>query len=147
LDPRPVLGGGRDEKSIGSATPLDTDVSDVDTVRRTLLSLATRVGARLRSSGPAGRTRAIKVRLAALRPLSRSRTLPAPTDVAREIFAAAWGLFTQLTGRPGSQHSGRLSERIRLLGVRVEGLEATDDAPRQLTLGEREHGWRDAERA
>jgi len=150
-DPRPVLGGGRVEKSIGSETTFDTDVSDVDTVRRTLLSLATRVGARLRRSGHVGRTVTIKVRLADFRTLTRSRTLAAPTDVAREIFAAAWTLFTQtlftqLTRRSG-QPSGVLAERIRLLGVRVEGLEATDGAPRQLALGEREHGWRDAERA
>ena len=150
-DPRPVLAGGRVEKSIGSETTFDTDVSDVDTVRRTLLSLATRVGARLRRSGYVGRTVAIKVRLADFRTLTRSRTLAAPTDVARDIFAAAWALFTQLTRRPGlareTQPSGRLPERIRLLGVRVEGLEASDAAPRQLALGEREHGWRDAERA
>ncbi|MBX6750631.1 MAG: DNA polymerase IV [Micromonosporaceae bacterium] len=156
-DPRPVLGGRPAEKSIGSETTFDTDVSDVDTVRRTLLGLATRVGARLRRSGQVGRTVAIKVRLADFRTLTRSRTLAAPTDVAREIFAAAWALFTQLTGLSGTHLSathlsgnhlnGTLREPIRLLGVRVEGLETTDDIPRQLALGEREHGWRDAERA
>jgi len=145
-DPRPVVGGGRVEKSIGSETTFDTDVSDVDTARRTLLSLATRVGARLRRAGYVGRTVAIKVRLADFRTLTRSRTLATPTDVAREIFAAAWALFTQLIRR-SNPSSGTLSERIRLLGVRVEGLEASDGTPRQLALGEREHGWRDAERA
>jgi DNA polymerase-4 len=37
-------------------------------------------------------------------------------------------------------------ERIRLVGVRLESLAAADEA-RQLTLGEREYGWREAERA
>jgi len=33
------------------------------------------------------------------------------------------------------------------LGVRVEGLAASEGAPRQLQLSDRPHGWRDAERA
>jgi DNA polymerase IV len=157
-DARPVLGGGRAEKSIGSETTFETDVSDVETLRRTLLGLANRVGERLRASGQAGRTVAIKVRLADFTTLSRSRTLAAPTDVAREIFGAAWALFAQLAERPGTQSAalapGDLVRRsrepehigsVRLLGVRVEGLEGSDGAPRQLALDEREHGWRDAE--
>ncbi len=134
-DPRTVQGGGRVEKSIGTETTFDTDVSDVDTLRRTMLGLSTRVGARLRQAGQAGRTVAIKVRLADFRTLSRSRTLPEPTDVARDIFAAAWALFEALGP----------SDRIRLLGVRVEGLGDRDGVPRQLSLDERAHGWRDAE--
>jgi DNA polymerase-4 len=134
-DPRTVQGGGRVEKSIGTETTFDADVSDVDTLRRTMLSLSTRVGARLRQAGQAGRTVAIKVRLADFRTLSRSRTLSEPTDVARDIFAAAWALFEALGP----------SDRIRLLGVRVEGLGDRDGVPRQLSLDERAHGWRDAE--
>ncbi len=147
-DPRPVLDGRSGEKSVGTETTFDTDVSDVDVLRRTLLDLSTTVGRRLRRAGQAGRTVAIKVRLAdelqrglrrgtgtQFRTLNRSRTLPAPTDVAREIFATAWALFEALG--PG--------DRIRLLGVRVEGLEDGDGAPRQPTIDEREHSWRDAE--
>ena len=84
-----------------------------------------------------GRTVAIKVRLTDFSTLNRSRTLPTGTDVARDIFDTAWHLYQVLN--PG--------ERIRLVGVRVEGLVEGDDAARQLALGEREHGWRDAERA
>jgi DNA polymerase-4 len=141
-----VVGGGRTDrgqmfgsqaspKSIGAETTFDIDVSDVDTLRRTLLSLSTKVGARLRRAEQVGRTVAIKVRLADFRTLSRSRTLAVPTDVAREIFAAAWALFEALAA----------GDRIRLLGVRMEGLEATGDTPRQPALDERPHGWRDAE--
>jgi DNA polymerase-4 len=135
-DPRRVS-TERVEKSIGSETTFDVDVADPDVIRTTLLALATKVGERLRHAGHSGRTIAIKVRLSDFRTLNRSRTLGAPTDVAREIFGTAWELYRVLA--PG--------DRIRLLGVRVEGLAAWDDAPRQLTLDEREHGWRDAERA
>ncbi|HEY7222425.1 MAG TPA: DNA polymerase IV [Micromonosporaceae bacterium] len=147
-DPRAVLAGRPAEKSISAETTFDTDVSDVQVLRRTLLGLSTRVGERLRGAGQAGRTVAIKVRLADFRTLNRSRTLTAPTDVAREIFAAAWALFAQLGQGSGEPSDAlRPAERIRLLGVRAEGLSDTGDGPRQLALDERAHGWRDAELA
>jgi DNA polymerase IV len=135
-DPRPVV-PDHVEKSIGAETTFDVDVSDVSVIRRTLLALATKAASRLRRAGQAGRTISIKVRLADFRTLSRSRTVTVPTDVSREIFETAWSLYQAV-------HSG---EQIRLLGVRVEGLTVAEGAPRQLTLGERDHGWRDADRA
>jgi len=135
-DPRRVS-TERVEKSIGAETTFDVDVTDQDVIRRTLLALATMVGERLRKAGHTGRTVVIKVRLTDFTTLNRSRTLPTPTDVAREIFDTAWHLYQVLS--PG--------ERIRLVGVRLEGLVEGDDAARQLALDEREHGWRDAERA
>jgi DNA polymerase IV len=135
-DPREVS-LDRVEKSSGAETTFDVDVTDRVVLRRMVLSLATRVGARLRQSGQTGRTVAIKVRTADFKTVSRSRTLPAATDVARDIFDTAWNLFEVLNPR----------DPIRLIGVRVEGLGAGEDTPRQLSLGEKEHGWRDAERA
>jgi DNA polymerase IV len=126
----------REEKSIGSETTFDTDIDDAERLRRTLLSLSGQVGARLRAAGQAGRTVAIKVRFADFRTINRSRTLPGATDVAQEIFQTAWTLFRSI----GS------SERIRLVGVRVEGLGESGGA-RQPALGDPEHGWREAEQA
>jgi DNA polymerase-4 len=125
------------EKSIGAETTFDVDVADPEVIKRTLLGLADRTAGRVRRAGQAGRTVVLKVRLADFRTLNRSRTLPAPTDVTREIFQTAWALFEAL-------HPG---DRIRLVGVRVEGLAEAGDSPHQLTLGEREHGWREAELA
>nr|WP_275941506.1 DNA polymerase IV [Planosporangium mesophilum] len=135
-DPRSVV-PERAEKSIGAETTFDVDVVDPGEIRRSLLALSGKTAGRLRRAGQTGRTVAIKVRLADFRTLSRSRTLPTATDVTREIFETAWGLFTALS--PG--------EAIRLVGVRVEGLAAGAGAPRQLALGERDSGWREAERA
>ncbi|WP_345636428.1 DNA polymerase IV [Rugosimonospora acidiphila] len=135
-DPRAVV-PEHVEKSIGAETTFDVDVDDPAVVRRTLLALAGKAAARLRQAGQAGRTVSIKVRLADFRTLSRSRTLPAPTDVTNEVFETAWALYDIL--RPG--------DRIRLLGVRVEGLIEAGRAPRQLALDGREHGWPEAERA
>jgi DNA polymerase-4 len=125
------------EKSIGAEMTYDTDVTDPALIRRSLLALSEKVGTRLRAGGQVGRTITIKVRLADFRTVNRSRTMPTTTDVAREIFETAWALFTAL-GAGG---------HIRLIGVRVEGLAAAATASRQLTLGEPERGWREAEAA
>ncbi len=124
------------EKSIGAEMTFDIDVGDPEIIRRSLLALAEKVGARLRAAGQVGRTIGIKVRLADFRTVNRSRTTTS-TDVAREIFEASWALFEALG--PG--------DRIRLIGIRVEGLAAAATASRQLTLGAPERGWREAEAA
>jgi DNA polymerase-4 len=135
-DPRRVV-VEQVEKSIGAETTFDVDVDDPDVIRRSLLALAGKAAGRLRQAGQIGRTIVIKVRLADFRTLNRSRTLPVATDVTREIFETAWALFQALA--PG--------DRIRLVGVRLEGLAGVGATPRQPTLGERDHGWREAERA
>lgn len=127
---------GREEKSIGSETTFDVDIDDLERIRKTLLSLSGQVGARLRAAGQSGRTVAVKVRFADFRTVSRSRTVPIATDVTQEIFQTAWTLFRSLGA----------TDRIRLVGVRVEGLAEAGGA-RQLTLGEPERGWREAEQA
>jgi DNA polymerase-4 len=125
------------EKSIGAETTFDEDVADPAVIRQTLLALSGKAAGRVRRAGQVGRTVALKVRLADFRTLTRSRTLPTPTDVAREIFETAWSLFEAL-------HRG---ERIRLVGVRVEGLAGADGTARQPTLDAPERGWREAEQA
>jgi DNA polymerase-4 len=135
-DPRRVVSEHVD-KSIGAEMTFDTDVVDRTVIRRSLLALADKVGSRLRASGHVGRTIAIKVRSADFRTVSRSRTIPTSTDVAREIFETGWAMFQALgTG-----------DQIRLIGIRVEGLADAATASRQLTLGEPERGWREAEAA
>ncbi|MFD6613217.1 DNA polymerase IV [Micromonospora chalcea] len=125
------------EKSIGAEVTFDTDVSDPDEIRRSLLALADKAGARLRAAGQVGRAVSLKVRFADFRTISRSRTLPVPTDTAREMFDTAWALWEALA--PG--------EPVRLVGVRMEGLAPAGETPQQLTLGAPERGWREAEAA
>ncbi len=136
-DPRRVTPDEPD-KSIGAEETFDTDVDDHEVVHRELLRLAERTGARLRASGQAGRTVSIKIRFADFSTVTRARTLPAPTDAGHEVYETARALYAGLElDRP----------RIRLVGVRVEGIAPAGDAARQLELGAREHGWRDADRA
>ena len=78
------------------------------------------------------------MRFADFTTITRSRTLRDPTDVAAEVFATARGLFDAL---------GLDRARLRLIGVRVEGLAVAETSPRQMLLGDRVHGRREAEQA
>jgi DNA polymerase-4 len=126
------------ERSIGAEETFAHDVDDPVVVHRELLRLSERTAARLRSAGLVGRTVSIKVRFADFTTITRARTLRQSTDVAREVYATARSLFDAL---------GLQRARLRLVGVRVEGLGPVERAERQLRLGEPELGWRDAERA
>ena len=123
-DPRPVV-PEHTEKSIGAETTFDVDTRDLAVIEAQLLALADRTAGQLRARGLVSRTVSIKVRTSDFRTMSRSRTLSAPTDVAREIHLAARALLaaTELGGLA-----------VRLIGVRAEGL--SEVAARQLTLEE-----------
>jgi DNA polymerase-4 len=134
-DERSVVASGRD-KSIGAEETFDVDIADPETIRRELLRLSDRVGARLREAGHVGRTVAVKLRRADFTTISRARTLREPTDLAREIYAVACALYTA---------SGLEYTPLRLVGVRVENLTPADGSSRQLALDEPDSGWREAE--
>ncbi len=126
------------EKSIGSDETFGRDTDDPEVVLRELLRLTVRVAARLRAASAAARTVTLKVRFADFTTITRSRTRPEPTDVTGEIYETAAGLFRGL---------GLQRARIRLVGVRVEGLQPRDQVFRQLVLGERDQGWSEADQA
>ncbi len=126
------------DRSIGAEETFARDVDDPARVGRELLRLSERVAARLRSQGYVGRTVSIKIRFADFTTVSRSRTLASPTDVARVVHATARDLYEAM---------GLQRARLRLVGVRVEGLSAAAGQPEQLTLGRRDRGWREVEQA
>jgi DNA polymerase-4 len=131
-------GGGDPEHSMGGQETFSRDTDDRELVLREVLRLSARVAGRMRVARVAGRTVTLTVRFADFTTLTRSRTLPEATDVTREIHLAATRLYDAL---------GLQRARIRLVGVRVEGLVPRETVHRQLVLGEREHGWSDADRA
>jgi DNA polymerase-4 len=92
----------------------------------------------MRVAGVAGRTVSLTVRFADFTTITRSRTRAEATDVTQEVYATATELYDAL---------GLQRARIRLVGVRVEGLVPRSSVHRQLVLGEPEHGWSDADRA
>jgi DNA polymerase-4 len=128
----------RRERSIGADETFSYDVDDPAYIRRKLLKLSDRTAARVRAAGLVGRTISIKVRFSDFTTITRSKTLRDPTDVSRDIYATACALLDGL---------GLQRARLRLVGVRMEGLMDSERAPVQGLLDEPEHGWRDADRA
>jgi DNA polymerase-4 len=126
------------DKSIGAEETFGTDVDDPAVVRRELLRLAERTAARLRATAQVGRTVSIKVRFADFTTITRSRTLPEPTDVGRQVYETARSLYDAL---------GLERARLRLVGVRVEGISPAVTSTHQLLIDERPVGWREAEQA
>jgi DNA polymerase-4 len=142
-----ALAWGRDErrvradesdKSVGAEETFATDIDDPEFVRRELLRLSERTAVRVRAQGAVGRTVSLKVRFADFTTITRSKTLSEPTDIGREIYATARQMFEAL---------GLDRARIRLVGVRLEGLLPGEQASRQLALDDRPQGWREAEQA
>jgi DNA polymerase-4 len=130
--------GGDPDRSMGAQETFGRDTDDREVILREVLRLTTKVTNRMRVAGVAGRTVTLTVRFADFTTITRSRTLPEATDVTREIHRTATRLYDAL---------GLQRARVRLVGVRVEGLVARATVQRQLLLGEREHGWSDADRA
>lgn len=110
-DDRPVT-PERESKSVSVEDTFDRDVTD----RALLTALATRMAARvcerLADSGQSGRTVTLKIRLHDFTTLSRSATLPGPTDDAQTVARVATRLLDEIDTTGG----------IRLLGVGVSGL-------------------------
>jgi len=131
-------GEGEPDKSMGAQETFGSDTDDREVILREMLKLTAKVTHRMRTARVAGRTVAITVRFADFTTITRARTLPEATDVTQEVYRAAVGLYDAL---------GLQRARIRLVGVRVEGLLPRTRVHRQLVLGERDHGWADADRA
>ncbi len=118
-----ALASGRDdrrversvqEKSIGAEETFAEDIGDPELIRRELLRLSGRTAQGLRAGGNAARTVVVKLRRADFTTITRSRTLPEPTDVAQRIYATACSLYEGAGLSAGT--------RLRLVGVRVTGL-------------------------
>lgn len=102
----------RETKSISVEGTYDTDLTDRVLMQGLLTRQAGQVAERLRANGFSGRTVSLKVRLHDFTTLSRSVTLPGPTDNATTIARLAKNLLSELDTSSG----------VRLLGVGVSGL-------------------------
>jgi DNA polymerase IV len=134
VDDRPVV-PYEAPKSVSHEETFGRDLDDERELLREILSLSQKVAARLREDGYRARTVTLKVRLANFATLTRSRTLPAPTDVAADLYQVVGELFRAL---PGARR------RVRLLGVAATGLAPAGQEQLALLRGER---WGDVERA
>ncbi|KPK84053.1 MAG: hypothetical protein AMJ81_06670 [Phycisphaerae bacterium SM23_33] len=107
-DDRPVTPDSQ-AKSIGQEQTFAQDLAELDELRRVLLQQTEQVGRRLRRHGLKARTIRLKLRYGDFTTLTRSQTLPEPTDVTQEIWGQAEALLLAWARR---------SQRpLRLLGV------------------------------
>lgn len=129
---------GDSERSIGNEETFFRDIDDPEDIKRELLKLSEQVAGRLRAHGVVARTLSLKVRFADFSTITRSKTLADATDTSFDVYATIAALFDAL-------HLQRA--RIRLVGVRAEGLRPASQGSQQLAFDSPEHGWRDADRA
>ena len=123
-------------KGMSTEETFDRDVDDPAQLRRELLRLSEKLSRRLRDAGVAGRTVTLKLRYANFTTITRSKTLPLPTDESTRLHAETTALLDAL----------RLERvRVRLIGIGVTGL-APVDASRQLGLFEDDR-WGRVDRA
>jgi DNA polymerase-4 len=107
----------REVKSVGHEETFPTDLTDRDALAREVLRMSERVAERLRDGGRAGRTVQLKLRYKDFRTITRSRTLPEPTNLAADIDAVARTLLDAVD----------LGDGIRLIGVAVQQLRDVGD--------------------
>lgn len=122
----------REAKSVSVEGTYEHDLTDRRQMEAILTRQAGEVAQRMRTNGLSGRTVSLKVRLYDFTTLSRSATLPAPTEEATTIARLARSLLADLDTSGG----------VRLLGVGVSGLAdwVQDDL---FTLGEEQEQERD----
>jgi DNA polymerase-4 len=134
IDPRDVI-PYESPKSVSHEETFERDLDSDRDILRELLALAGRVGSRLREDGYRAHTVVLKARLANFQTLTRSRTLPDPTDIGTDLYRTVAELYAALPGE---------RRRIRLLGVQATGLVPAGAEQLALLHGER---WGDVERA
>ena len=125
------------EHSISAENTFGEDIWDIAVLEHELLRLADKVAYRVRAEGKVATSLGLKYRLGDFTTLSRSVTLAAPTDLAREMYEALRPALRTLREQR--------SQGVRLLGVRAAGLSDFAVTGRQATLNEPVHSGRDAE--
>lgn len=123
LDERPVV-PERQAKSISRETTFSRDVTDLEILKSVLIELVEDVARRLRKNQLRGKTIQLKIRYDDFSTFTRASTIAQPTDITRDIQAAALQMLEhRLPAR-------RLS--IRLIGVGVSGFDQSAVQQRSL---------------
>ncbi|MEG0987755.1 MAG: DNA polymerase IV [Clostridium sp.] len=111
-----------DHKGYGNSTTIAFDVTDADTARMVLLSLADTVAARLRSHHVKAEVISVTIKNYRLETASHQMVLRTPTNITAEIHQVACRLFEELwDGTP-----------IRLLGIQTTRMK--EEGARQMSI-------------
>ncbi len=129
-----AVGEDVEAKSISHEHTFNEDTAELDQLESTLMRLSEMVGRRLRESGVYARTIQLKLRYKDFSTITRTHTIPAPTQLDIEIFEQVRQLF---------RNNWREGAQVRLLGVHASSLE---EAGTQLDLldEDRQQRWKQA---
>ncbi len=123
LDDSPVEPVPAESKGYGNSTTLPADVTESAEAKKILLSLAEKVGRRLREDDARIEVVSVGIRFFDLSNISHQTVLNAPTNITAEIHSAACKLFDEMwDGTP-----------IRLLGIQT-GRVSRGESNRQMSL-------------
>ena len=131
-DDRPVV-ADRPVKSIGHEETYAHDRFERSELDAEVVRMADAVASRLRANGVAGRTITVKVRYGTFQTITRSRTVPRPTDTGPVIAKVAAAILAGIDLTPG----------VRLFGVTASNLTEPGDRPgeqMQLSFGD-DRAW------
>jgi DNA polymerase-4 len=123
IDDRRVV-PDREAKSVSHETTFAEDIDDLEALRAWSLELTEQVARRLRRQELRGRTVQLKVRFSDFQTITRSTTLPYPTNVTQEVWDA---VDEMLASRLPAKHLA-----VRLLGVGVSGFDNSGQTQRSL---------------
>ncbi|MGP3967611.1 DNA polymerase Y family protein [Streptomyces sp. 6N223] len=137
IDPTPVTPAAP-PRSAGAELRFGHDELDPDARRRALLTLADKLGFRLRCEGQVARALTLTVRYADHTATTRTRALAEPTAHTPALVDTAYALHAAL---------GLQRARVRGLALRAEDLTDAGDAPHQLSLDPADERRRRAEAA
>ncbi len=125
-DSRPV-DPDRARKSVSAETTFNEDLRTRDALEDRLWPCCEKVAARARAEGIAGRGVVLKLKTADFRQVTRRRTLAAPTQTAKTLFAVTRELLAAETG----------DVAFRLIGVGLaDVVEAAEGAPSDDLFGD-----------
>lgn len=105
-------------KSISAETTFSDDIASLDALDGHLWRLSEKVSARCKAKGYAGRTVVLKLKTADFRQITRSHSLPGPTQLADVIYRVGREMLDNAA-------EGRA---FRLIGIGVSSLSAAEEA-------------------
>jgi len=125
MDDAPVEPLHEAPKSIGHTTTLPADLTEREQFRRVLLNLADQTTRRLRHQRMVSSTVQITIRDSDMKTITRSLTLPVPTEAASDVYEVACKLM---------EAHWKVGMPVRLLGITLQSLAPKSDTPLQLDL-------------
>ncbi len=111
----------RQTKSVGHEETFAADIHDRIELHHHVVRMADAVANRLKANGLRGRTISLKLRYADRRTISRSQTLPSPSDSSRARFCCG----CCIAGRRRSLRGGPIDRGVGLLASEGNGAGAT----------------------